>query len=143
MSLLFIYSLLPKLWKYSVWCSTNRTYLKKIQSQQRCAILELSFTKKKISHTGEHLKENNILNIYQLNIFNNLFLLHRVKNRKVPNVFLSNFLRVSYHYPTSFPQNNYIVPSFKLTKSKYTKTIHALKLYFEYRRKTYRKTCSF
>ena len=39
------------------------------------------------AHTREHFKENNILNIYQLNIFNNLLFLHRVKNGKAPNVF--------------------------------------------------------
>ena len=33
------------------------------------------------------------------------------------------------HYPTSFSQNNYIVPSFKLTKSKYRITIRAPKLW--------------
>ena len=69
------------------------------------------------------------MNIYQLNIFNNLLFLHRVKNGKATNVFLSKFLRPSHHYPTSFSQNNYIVPSFKLTKSKYRITVRALKLW--------------
>ena len=69
------------------------------------------------------------MNIYQLNIFNNLLFLHWVKNGKVPNVFLSKFLRPSHHYPTSFSQNNHIVPSFKLTKSKYGTTIFAPKLW--------------
>ena len=76
-----------------------------------------------------HLKENIILNIYQLNIFNNLLFLHRVKNAKVPNVFLSKFIRPLHNYPTSFSENNYIVPSFKLTKSKYRMTIHAPKVW--------------
>ena len=67
--------------------------------------------------------------MYQLNIFNNLLFLHRVKNGKAPNVFLSKFLRLSHHYPTSFSQNNYIVPSSKLTKSKYRRTIRAPKLW--------------
>ena len=93
----------------------------------KSTLLELFLTK--FAHTGEHFKENNILNIYQLNIFNNLLFLHRVKNGKAPNVFLSKFLRPSHHYPTSFSQNNYIVPSFKLTKSKYRITIRATKLW--------------
>ena len=111
----------------TVWCSTNRTYLKKLQSQQKHAI-RIIFHENKFAHTLEPFKENNILNIYQLNIFNNLFL-HRVKIGKEPNVFFSKFLRHSHHYPTSFSQNNYIVPpSFKLTKSKYRITIRTPKL---------------
>ena len=79
----------------TAWCSTNRKYLKKLQSQQKHAIR--IFHENKFAHTREHFKENNILNIYQLNIFNNLLFLHRVKNGKAPNVFLSKFLRPSYH----------------------------------------------
>ena len=106
----------------------NRTYLKKLESQQKHAI-RIIFHENKFAHTREHFKENNTLNIYQLNIFNNLLFLHRVKKAKAPNVFLSKFLRPSHHYPTSFSQNNYIVPSFKLTKSKYRITIRAPKLW--------------
>ena len=101
----------------TTWCSTNKTYLKKLQSQQKYAI-RIIFHENKFAHTGEHFKENNIFNIYQLNIFSNLLFLHRVKNAKAPNFFLSKFLRPSHHYPTSFSQNNYIVPSLKITKSK-------------------------
>ena len=112
----------------TAWCSTNRTYLKKLQSQQTHDI-RIIFHKNKFAHTREYVKENNMLNIYQFHIFNNLLFLHRVKNRKAPNVFLSKFLRPSHHYPTSFSQNNYIVPFFKLIKSKYRITICALKLW--------------
>ena len=68
----YIYSYL----KYAnkVWCSTNITFLKKPQSQQKRAIRSIIHGNK-IAHTREHFKENNILNIYQLNIFiNPLFL---------------------------------------------------------------------
>ena len=58
----------------TVWCSTNRTYLKKRQSQQKHTI-RIIFHGNIFAHTREHFKENNILNIYQLNIFNNLLFL--------------------------------------------------------------------
>ena len=125
MPLLLIYSLLPKLYKYSA-CSTSRTYLKKLQSQQKHAI-RIFLYENKFAHTEERFKENNVLNIYQLNIFNNLFLC-RVKNRKALNVFFCKLLRPSHHYPTSFSRNYYIVPSFKLTESKYSIKIRAPKL---------------
>ena len=112
----------------TAWRSTNITYLKKLKSQQKHAI-RIIFHENKFSHTREHFKESNKWNIYQLNIFNNLLFLHRVKNGKVPNVFLSKFLRPSHHYPTSFSRNNYIVSSFKLTKGKYRITIRAPKFW--------------
>ena len=111
----------------TVQCSTKRAYLKTLQSQKKHTN-RIIFHEKKFAHAREHFKENNILNIYQLNIFNKLLFLHRVKNGKAPNVFLSKFLRLSHHYPTSFSRNKCIVPFFKLTKSKYRITICVLKL---------------
>ena len=123
--LCFYYSYLN--YTNTAWRSTNRTYLKNFKSQQKHAI-RVIFHENKFAHTREHFKENNIFNIYQLNIFNNLFL-HRVKNEKAPSIFRSKFLRSSHHYPTSFSRNNYIVPCFKLTKSNYRMTIRAPKLW--------------
>ena len=108
----------------TTWCSTV-VHLKKFQSKQK-HVVRMIFYKNKFAHTGEHFKENNILNICQLNISNNFLFLHRVK---APIVFFSKFLRPSHYYPTSFSQNNYIVPSFKLTKSKYKITVRAPKLW--------------
>ena len=76
---LFIYSLLPKLYKHS----TNRTYLKKLQSQQKHTI-RLIFHKSKFAHTRELFKENSTLNIDPLNILNNLLFLRRVKMEMRP-----------------------------------------------------------
>ena len=70
-------------------CSTNITYLKNLQSQQKHAI-RMIFYENKFEHTQEHFKENNILNAYQLNIFNNLLFLHRVKTEKPPVFFSLN-----------------------------------------------------
>ena len=117
----------------TAWCSTNKAYLKRLQQKHAIRII---FHKSKFAHTREYFKENNILNIYQLNIFNNLLFLHRVKNGKAPNVFLCKFLRPWRHYPTSFSQNNYIVPSFKLTKKQVqnnTTRSEVMEYYLEYR----------
>ena len=70
-----------------------------------------------------------MLNIYPLNILNNLLFLHQVKNGKVPYVFLSKLFRSSCHYTTRFSKNKYVVPSFKVTKSKYRITIRAPKMW--------------
>ena len=86
----------------TAWCSANRRYLKKLQSQQKHAI-RIIFHQNKFAHTREHFKKNNILNIYQLNIFNNLLFLHRVNNGKAPNIFLSKFsLKALTSLPNQF-----------------------------------------
>ena len=48
MPLLLIYSLLPKLYKYSL-CCTNRKYLKNLQSQQKHAV-RIIFHENKFAH---------------------------------------------------------------------------------------------
>ena len=65
----------------SVSYDHDRTYLKKFRSQPEHAI-ETIFAKKKFIHTREHFKENNILNIYQLNIFNNFLFATLSQKRK-------------------------------------------------------------
>ena len=57
----------------TAWCSTNRTYMKKCQSQQK-HVLRIIFHENKFAHTREPFKEDNKLNIYQLSILNNVFL---------------------------------------------------------------------
>ena len=95
----YIYSYLN--YANTAWSRTSRTYLKKLQSQQKHAF-RITFQENKFAHIREHFKEHNILNIYQLNIFNNFLFVLRVKNGKADNVFLSRFLRPSHHYLTSF-----------------------------------------
>ena len=41
-------------------------------------------------------------------------------------------IRPSHHYPISFSANDYIVPSFKLTKTKYVTTMRASKYCLKY-----------
>ena len=45
----------------TAWCSTNRTYLKKLRSQQNHAI-RIIFHENRFPHTSEHFKENKIFN---------------------------------------------------------------------------------
>ena len=80
---MYIYSYNDSYLNYvnTAWCSTNRTYLKKLQSQQKHAV-RIIFHEKKFAHAQEHFKENNILNIYQLNILHNFLFLNQAKTWK-------------------------------------------------------------
>ena len=91
--------------------------------------IRIIFHENKFAHIQELFKKNNILNTCQLNILNNLLFLHRVKDRKVTNVLLSNISRPSHRYQANFSRNNYILPSFKRTKSKHRITLRSTKLW--------------
>ena len=91
-------------------------------------------------HIREHFKENHILNIYQLTIFNNPLFLHRIKNGKVTSIFLSKFLRPSHNYLTSFSQNNYVLASTKKQVQNNDPHSEIVEYYLECRRKTFKKS---
>ena len=103
------------------WGSTCRTNLKKINSQQKHAIL-IIFNKTKFVHTREIFKEQKILNIYQLNILSNIIFMHRVENKTAPSIFLT---KSSHSCPTNFSAHNFLVPTLKLKKSRYRVSIRA------------------
>ena len=102
--------------------STCRTNLKNINSQQKHAI-RIIFNENKFAHTREIFKEQRILNIYQLNILSNIIFMHRVENKTAPSIFLTKFCKPSLAYPTKILSHNFLVPTFKLSKSKYRVSI--------------------
>ena len=65
-------------------------FRKNFKVNKRKDTITIIFHENKFAHAQEHFKANNILNIYQLNISNNLFLLSRVKKGKAPKFFSLN-----------------------------------------------------
>ena len=145
MPLLLIHSLLPKLCRSSV--VQHKDNISKKSSKPTKVPNRIIFHEIEFAHTWEHFKENNILNIYQSNIFNNFLFLYWVKNEKTTNVFLSKFWRSSHHYATSFSQKYYFAPSFAPSNKKQTQKNNTcskiVKYYLEHKIKTYRKPCNF
>ena len=141
MPLLLIYSLLPKLCRSSV--VQHKDNISKKSSKPTKVPNRIIFHEIEFAHTWEHFKENNILNIYQSNIFNNFLFLYWVKNEKTTNVFLSKFWRSSHHYATSFSQKYYFAPSNKKQTQKNNTCSKIVKYYLEHKIKTYRKPCNF
>ena len=84
--------------------------LKKIYFQQRFA-LPFIYGKGKYGHTREFFRSNNILNVYQLNILNNVMFSHKIIISTTPNVYLSKFQKPSHFNPILFS----IVKFLKLT----------------------------
>ena len=80
-----------------VWGSTNRTYLRKINSQQKHA-LRLIHNKNRFYHSKELFESCEILSVYKLNLPNTAIFMHKIKNRTAP----SSFLEKSFVYNTLF-----------------------------------------
>ena len=65
------------------------------------------------------MKKLNILNIYQLNIFQMLNFMLKTKLQLTPKLFLTKFHTIKHKYPTNYANNNYSVPKHQLKTSKY------------------------
>ena len=91
------------------WASTTKTKLKKIYSQQKQAIKTV-FNEDILSPSKELFNELRTLNIYKLNIFQNLVFIFKTRNGINPDIFSNKFQNIEHKYPTRFSDNNYYVP---------------------------------
>ena len=69
--------------------SSNRTNLKKTQSQQKHAIRTIH-SKGRFTHARKQFGEIKILNVFQHNILNNLVFEHKIKSHTAPKIFQNN-----------------------------------------------------
>ena len=101
-----------------VWGSTNRTYLRKINSQQKHA-LELIHNKNRFYHPKELFESCEILNVYELNLLNTAVFMHKIKNRTAPSSFLEKIDQPAHSYPTRFSNGDYRKPQIVLRKCRF------------------------
>ena len=86
------------------WASTHKTKLKKVQSKQKHA-LRIIFNQSKISPSEPLFLGLNVLNGYQINIFQSVQFIHKVKtkNKNTPHSFLKLFGVPCHAYPPTSP----------------------------------------
>ena len=99
------------------WASTNQTKLKKIYSKQKHAS-RIIFQEDRYTHARPLMKTLNALNIYQINIFQTLVFMFKLKNNMAPKVFQNQFKSIQHKYPTKYSLQNFKQPK---TISKLTK----------------------
>ena len=99
------------------WGSTNKTNLTKINSLQKHAI-RIIHCKDRFAHARELFRESKILNVFQLNILNNLVFMHKIKYQTAPKIFQNKFSKPTHKYSINFSTSNYSIPPFKWSKSK-------------------------
>ena len=63
------------------------------------------------------LRSLKILNVYQIDIANNAFFIHRINTNSAPIVFLDKLTKPFHLYPTSFFRLNYTKPTYKIKRS--------------------------
>ena len=62
--------------------------------------------KAKFEYARHLSRKNKILNIYHLNVLNNVMFMHKISTKTAPSMFHSHFQRPSHSYPTSFSETN-------------------------------------
>ena len=68
------------------WASTYKTKLKKVQSKQKHA-LSIIFHQSKTSPSEPLFPSLNALNVYQINIFQSVQFMHKIKIKKMFHIF--------------------------------------------------------
>ena len=79
--------------------------------------------------TGPLLKEMGILNIYQLNLYQILIFMFKLKNEMTPEFFQNQFSLIKHRYPTRFSKNSYQVPRTSLRKTNFSITCRGPRLW--------------
>ena len=73
-----------------VWGSSNRTGLKKILLKQKQA-MRIIFHKHYLSHAKPLMKKLKSLNVYQINLYQVILFMYKVKMGTIPKIFNRNF----------------------------------------------------
>ena len=104
----------------NTWCSTSMTKLKKLLSKQKQALRTIPIpTSQSKSRSKQLMRELYVLNIYQLNIYNVLNLMFKVKNGLIPDAFQNKFNMISHDYFTKNSMYNFKEPRFSLQVTKF------------------------
>ena len=85
------------------WASTSRTKIDKILKKQKHAVL-IIYNKDKFTHLKPLMRDMNVLNVFQINIFQILKLMYKSKHNLNPRVFGNTFTEIHHGHPTRFPE---------------------------------------
>ena len=101
------------------WGSTNFTNLKKLFSKQKHAC-RIIFSENRNTSVTHRLKEIGALNVFQLNIFQSILFMFKVKNGDCPILFQNQFQVINHRYPTRYSKNSYQIPQAALKATRFS-----------------------
>ena len=82
-----------------VWGSVPQSKLKKLNNLQKRAIRIVTYSSR-YSHSRPILISKKILNVFEINIYKTLIIMHSVHTQKAPLCITSNFQKIVHKYPT-------------------------------------------
>ena len=82
------------------WGRTSKTKLKKICNYQKKAARVIPFADP-VVHAKPLMLGMYALNVYQINIYQNLILLYKAHTGTAPSIFFNKFSKINHNYPTS------------------------------------------
>ena len=71
--------------------------------------------KDRFGYARELFRETKTLNVFQLNILDNLAFTHTIKSQAAPKIFHNKFRKPTREYPTNFSTSNYSISPLKLS----------------------------
>ena len=89
----------------------------------------LYLKKDELTHSKPLFESFNALNVYQINIYQHLKFMHKFINNQNPSVFSDFIKRPDHKYPTNFSQSSFYLKRYSLNSTKYSTSIHGLKLW--------------
>ena len=91
------------------WASTHQTKLKKLLKFQKHSS-RIIYNEDKTTHARPLMKSLNALNIYQINIFQNVLLTFKSRNNLAPKLFQEKFKTIKNKYKTRNNSQNVYLP---------------------------------
>lgn len=91
------------------WASTNKSNLKKLYNKQKHAC-RIIFREDRYTSVKHRLKQIEALDIFQLNIYQILLFMFKIKNGTSPALFHDQFEKIHHKYETRYSQHSYQIP---------------------------------
>ena len=89
------------------WASTDPKKLKKYIIYRKAT--QIINNENRLCHSGPLLKNRNALNVYQINLYQNLNFIQRIKMANIPEGFHEAIKKSNYEYPTTFSNLSYSI----------------------------------
>ena len=99
--------------------SANPTKLKKKNYLQKETV-RIIFNDDRLCHSRPLLKNLNALNVYQINLHQNVNFMYRIKMGNIPEAFHETVKKPNHKYPKTFSYLNYSIKKYSLKSTKYS-----------------------
>ena len=98
----------------------SSTYQTKVIHLLQKRAVRITFTENNMTYSRPLLRSLNVLNVYQINLFQHLRFMYDFNKNETPVIF-NNWIKKPFHkYPTKFSKNSFSLKTFFLNGSKYS-----------------------